>query len=775
MPTLQSLLFRMPDGMSKLAGPENPDQNQLEQDFSRLAYTFLQDRAPGLVPYLLGFEVVEREDDGSKAVGIFGIKLGKTFYYVPSFFINGQIKGMDLLYAKEINMFMPLRESWINYIVNKQTLQLGDAVKENPMDLRRTFESPNFDYLFKPPLYPGVKRGSTVDSVCSDLADAWNCMQTTLAAAMEKDAQFQAAYLGALSKLEHLPIEKSANNSALIDWLQKRGGVPAVNALMRELTTNFAFAKAAMTFYPNVDSLFVTEFDASLAPQKQAAKLEIQSEVTEYPKEEKARKRVITRGFNVVDRRDPAEKSEIYEVEYQKRFSSPQTPGKYNVLLRTGAVAPAWVLMPGSANKKDGCVVVSEDQRRCFMADPDSLFVRGEIVEGPSNVFDKAISIEKMEIGGKYIMVGPHGEATRPVEIRDIIAENDKRLRMNVYACYGYGHPEGRETYGKDFDGRILDERGGRGYPDSNFANNMDGIQFSSRHTQPAWNGSTLIVPSTWKALEIKKDEDEKVINTDKELFKPGKLSDVMEALEKQGVHKLLVGSDDRGLEFYIRLDDQFADHKQMPYKTACVRLMAHFGLGVDDAEDMLTEAAESFKSRRLVKFAQLPGVAMPYPPPPVYSSDYQTGATVTYPQVDLTRGQNVGVTPPQYSLAPGFNLGGEAQQDLQSAQTAVQAGQAGQKQVFDHSVIGGLAKMYDIGAVVDTYVPDMMQALDKLGRVLFLFYWKNEEFVERYGAEDMAELEDTIRGVFKNFGDLVLKLKQKAIESEDTNDVILS
>ena len=241
-------------------------------------------------------------------------------------------------------------------------------------------------------------------------------------------------------------------------------------------------------------------------------------------------------------------------------------------------------------------------------------------------------------------------------------------------------------------------------------------------------------------------------------------------------MHKLTVGSDDRGLEYYIRLDDQFVDAKQLNYKTACVRLMTSYGLELEDAETMLKESAENFKSRRLVKFAQLPGVNMPPPPPPVYSTDDQTGATVTYPQVDLTRGQLTGVTPPQYSLAPGFNMGGESQQDLQSAQsTAVQAGQAGQKQVFDHSVIGGLSKMYDIGAVVDTYVPDMMQALDKLGRVLFLFYWKNEEFVERYGAEDMAELEDTIRGVFKQFGDLVLKLKQKAIANTDSSDVILS
>jgi hypothetical protein len=125
--------------------------------------------------------------------------------------------------------------------------------------------------------------------------------------------------------------------------------------------------------------------------------------------------------------------------------------------------------------------------------------------------------------------------------------------------------------------------------------------------------------------------------------------------------------------------------------------------------------------------------------------------------------------------MTPGFNLGGEAQMDMQAANAASQAGQAGQKQVFDHSVIAGLAKTYDVGSVIDTYIPELLQALDKLGRILFLFYWKNKEFTERYGTEDMSELEDTIRGVFKSFGDLVLKLRQKTIQNEDTSDVILS
>ena len=60
--------------------------------------------------------------------------------------------------------------------------------------------------------------------------------------------------------------------------------------------------------------------------------------------------------------------------------------------------------------------------------------------------------------------------------------------------------------------------------------------------------------------------------------------------------------------------------------------------------------------------------------------------------------------------------------------------------------------------------------ALDRLGRILFIFYWKNEDFAERYGEEDLAEMEDMLRGVFKSYGDLVLKLKEKSV-TDDVSD----
>jgi hypothetical protein len=134
--------------------------------------------------------------------------------------------------------------------------------------------------------------------------------------------------------------------------------------------------------------------------------------------------------------------------------------------------------------------------------------------------------------------------------------------------------------------------------------------------------------------------------------------------------------------------------------------------------------------------------------------------------------GSMTGMPPAPDANQYGINIGGEAEMDVGAQNLAAQAGQIGQKHIFDHASIGGLSKIYDTSAVIDSYVPELMQALDRLGRILFLYYWKNEDFSERYGSNDIAEMEDLIRSVFKSFGELVLQLRKKAIDQDDANSV---
>ena len=101
-------------------------------------------------------------------------------------------------------------------------------------------------------------------------------------------------------------------------------------------------------------------------------------------------------------------------------------------------------------------------------------------------------------------------------------------------------------------------------------------------------------------------------------------------------------------------------------------------------------------------------------------------------------------------------------------------AAQSGQKDVFDTSMIGSLIKSVRDDTMVDRHLGALMGGLDKIGRILFSFYWHKDKFEDRYGKKDMPELEDNLRNSFEQLGDLLLFLKQKTIESSANENISL-
>lgn len=817
-----SLLAQMPQSLEPFgykqaqSGVESPDQTQMEQDFARLAHMFIQDRAAPLLKYMLGFEVVNRDEDGSRAVGIFGFKIGKDYYYVPAFFLNNQIKGVDMLFCKRTNSFVPLQEDWVNFIVNKQTIELGGAAEKglNPGD----FENPDFTDITRPPQTGyGKMAGATDDEVEAvkklmakypendpywkqhddharhkamvtraakkaeaddapwSLRRAWDEVCTKFAELIDNDPAFQQALTGAICSMTgtELPFEKTAaaEQSLLRDWISEKGGPRAMSAFLGAMTSNPKFAEAALTFYPNVASLYVNEFNPELL-HKEAGKVTVTTQVSEWM-DGKHRKRIVRDGFTIKDERPESMKSEAFDVDYERMFSNPDKSATYQVLMTGGRTTKAWVFMPSTAAKNGNVVVVETDKRMHRLAEPGAVYVRDTQVADTSDAYSKAVDIDNMELDTMYVIIDEHGNCTAPVQVQSVIEEEGKRTKLRV-SWRNYDVTR-RPTYGHDFE-----TLHGRSNCIGCCGSSCDGdfIELAKHKGGITKSGSTLIVPSNWKALKLydksgSESSSYEMERATREAFQLGSLTDVMESMTKNAFHKLAVASD--GSEFYLKLDGNVST-KPMTYKQACIALVQRLGLGVEDSETILKEASDSRKCVRTVKLAQMQspmvGVAMPPPQEQGAAMDPYTGV----PMYDMNyqqsqQGQLTGMPPPPDGNQQGINIGGEAEMDVGAQDIAAQAGQAGQKQIFDHAAIGGLAKMYDTGAVIDSYVPELMKALDRLGRILFLFYWKNEDFAERYGDTDIAELEDTIRGVFKNFGDLVLQLRRKTIDSEDAGN----
>lgn len=98
----------------------------VEKAFSDQASGFVENKVGDLMKdaYRVGFEIVKKNDENTRIVGIFAFKVDKSLIFAPVFFINGEIKG-PLLYRCEQKKFVPATKEWGNYLVESMEIKEG--------------------------------------------------------------------------------------------------------------------------------------------------------------------------------------------------------------------------------------------------------------------------------------------------------------------------------------------------------------------------------------------------------------------------------------------------------------------------------------------------------------------------------------------------------------------------------------------------------------------------------------------------------------------------
>ena len=809
--------------MSKLAQMD-VQESQLEQDFAKLAFMFIADRAQQLMRYLLGFEVVEHEPDGSKAIGVFGFKVGEDYYYIPAFFITNQVRGIDMIFSKKTNMFFPLTEPWIDDIISRDAIELGDSA--DARSTRPDFENPNFDFVKRPHIGAGYSSKTAEElkgwveaeegkSLCKA---AWDAMCETTVEMLRKDAALKEAVSGFAGALAGTEFEKKAESGDLTRWLSEQGGPSAVASLFDALCTNVKFANAALTVYPNVEVLHVNRFYETARGCKKAAEAQLRiKEVADKDTADQDRQRLLINGFFIDDKRDPQALSRAYDYDHAATFTTADSVGRYDVLMSDGTTQPAWVLEAISTqDDQGGLFVLTDPIGTCKLRGTtkgERVYVKGARRAEPDSLYDTGLPLSKMAEGYTYLLIDKSGKhcivGFRFESVRYTPGENTK-IDGHISSCYGgdlcsatcnpgWG-PRGkldsdfdlykRDPY-RDRKGHLLPEHSG---PDYTYCH---GITLTKGTGKAVKAGDRILVPSNYRAIvldapydeRVKYDGDKKVRDERTPDIRLGDITSLKFEMEKAAFHDLRVIKD--GPEFYVQVVG-FPISKPFGYKQACMSLNGRFALPVETTEKILAKAAEAGRDGYVThvhfgKAAQFVGAQMPMPPDQIASSDPYTGTPMYGPYETQVTAPLYGAPPVPHGNPYGENLGGEGEMqqgmgsadisgmpggdmgarpiDPEAMDLAAQAGQLGQRHVFDMSAIGGLAKVYDTSTLIDSYIPQFMQAIDRLGRVLFLYYWKNEDFGERYGTSETTEMEDTLRSVFKQFGDLAMTLRRKAVD----------
>jgi len=296
-----------------------------------------------------------------------------------------------------------------------------------------------------------------------------------------------------------------------------------------------------------------------------------------------------------------------------------------------------------------------------------------------------------------------------------------------------------------------------------------------------------IFVPSGYKLLKVSKGEDDVegadgqdacgCGESDPPALQPGNLVDAQLALlQKTGA--LVVYH--TGTE--VTINPGLNKEARLTPVKALAALVEQHGLREGAAREILKQAAAKRKLECRVKYADPYGGPMMIhnaPTAPADPGPVMGGETIMGTSVPTQLGIDVGVPVAGMSASQTDRsvYNPNTQLDNGMINRVLDAAQTGQREVFDTAMIGTILRAVRDDGLVDRYMGELTKGLDKLGRILFMFYWHGDRFADRYGKADMPELEDSLRNAFEMLGDVILFLKQKTIEpypEEEAQDVDL-
>jgi hypothetical protein len=116
--------------MLKQSNAPGDSTDNFEAGMAQLSRQALQNRSPLAAKAEVGFQLLDKNDEGDSAVGVFGLRLGKQMAYAPAFFLNGEIIT-DHLYLLGRDQFVPLSDKWVQAVSKGQFSSMGRQVSRS--------------------------------------------------------------------------------------------------------------------------------------------------------------------------------------------------------------------------------------------------------------------------------------------------------------------------------------------------------------------------------------------------------------------------------------------------------------------------------------------------------------------------------------------------------------------------------------------------------------------------------------------------------------------
>jgi hypothetical protein len=811
----------MPDTLIKEA--DSGDRQAYELAFSNIAHSSIQDRAPKLADYEVGFQLLDKSDEGDKAVGVFGFKAGPNWFYAPVFYLSGKIKGQELLYIKHENIFVPLRENWVNYLLSKRPPILGKSIDRNS----RLFgvSNPDFTQLSRSPTKYASEKPGFDRELHKGFAKA-ACDATAIADGFKplNFSEFlKTASLPVVQKFVQICQEFPKVAEAYDKWHGIESLSEAVK-LAQERAKPSPLTGILAPTPPSIDQLLGVKQADETPKNGSPSGLRILSPENAFQSiipsalDQEHLEKMLKEKLVMQDDRVESEMSRLYLAESTGTLTNPTTTGVYDVLLKEGEFTKCLVLVgPIGATSHAPFITVIElgDSPTYINAKASDVWVGNS--DGKFAYADWWKELPESKTPGdrdRYIAIGPNGDATLPFrreyswstdglvpstktkdgsEILEVCFDDNWADRYDTRLPRSYSRNDiqtgsSGDYYDKYRDGQRLHVNGARGSKLRAFRGDVyvpEGFKIVrvEARVDNDQDGDCLLGSKRPGPLKLGDLASAYFHIIGKQAsFTLGSKADADKALLQQTEPLTLVSA---GRSIFVN-QTQFTDKV-----AAIVHLVRDHKLREKQARELIAESAGRQQARIEYRIKYAEAVSQDAPSAPAIPPDYISHGSLVNPDEATQYSQEYAM--PVAGLRPNYadrsvynpnthfdpNAGGVGGSYTSTAGSGDQSSNdpnggdlaaavnSGQKEVFDTSMIGTMLKAVRDDSLVDRYLGPMVGGVDALGRLLFMFYWHGDEFAERYGKQDMPELEDSLRNAFEQAGDVVLFLRQKAVNPQ--------
>lgn len=751
------------DAIKTAASIGGKQDRSFEQTFSSLAYTHHSEKAPRLRDYLVGFQLLERDDSNNKAVGVFGFMVGEEWFYGPVFFINSQIKGHELFYIAAQDQFVPLKEKWVNFILSRRPHRLGEpggsAIGEGA-------KTPDFQALIDSPSmrkFGSIPR-SALDKVLPMLAQAKQASMSfftrnndnrvvDVVRAATEPVGFAMKAAG-VTVGDELEFEKAAMADPSLGYplLKIAQTYPTIAAAYQTLTGRSLEKLAKACLHHDRNQKVASAFDLSQTDlfASPADKLQIYFPNTPQQwaiKSANDREQLLRDGYLVIDHRDGREVTAAVELPDDFDLINPEEPGFYEVFTAAGRFERMLVLpKPIWSDKTHHNAVVMKPGDKSFAILPtSSIFCNPKQTQAKTrrNEFEswfKGLSSAGLSTSGLYMLVSDNGDCSVPFRVHS--AAGEKRYEVSRVSV---------DEYQTEFETKpCRASHPHTGYYDRSLTMNLRGNAAGELSRLRSYDGE-MFVPPNFKVIKLSGSAKP----TPTEMGLAGK------SVLQQVVQGNLSNLDIRVNEDAVEIEAEKTGMFRGTVKQAKLHLIDCHGLCEDQA-DAVVEADHAKRASYGLFYAS--GF-----PRKTEKSAYSFGdrdiSTIRAGNRDIpaefhrTDSERVEMSEGHQGSYEGMFQDPNEQVMMRAQQAAA----SGQREFFDLTMFSAILGSTRHDRMVDRHLASFMRTLDGTGRILMSFYWHGDEFERRYGKSELPEIEETLVNIFEQLGDLTLSLKEKS------------